>query len=377
MKKTSKILVAVLLALLVLGLTTAALAAEVPNAFKFKMANTVFNSGVTKYLKVPLKTTANNLTLHFAVAANALNEDDGPTESVLNVNPTWAKGIVLKNTTLEQGTNQKILTYSYTGVPAKQDNGNDHNVRFRGESDTFGVVVKDAYVTGNYRIKLSKGNQILTKGQMFNVSVLYAGGLEKTWTTSNKNVATVTYNSSAKTAVHVVAVGPGTATITCKAGGQTASLKVTVYAMDSTTKTMIKGATSTLATNFNANLTITWSSSDDSIVKVTRIAGTNTAKLKALKAGTATITATQDGKTLTCKVTVKVYPKKTVSASNGYPVKLRSSKSTANENNIITKVALGTKAYILSTSGSWSRITIIKSNGSLGKTGWMMSKFLK
>jgi uncharacterized protein YjdB len=134
-----------------------------------------------------------------------------------------------------------------------------------------------------------------------------------TWTSSNKNVATVSNGL-------VKAVAPGTATITATAenvsGTATVTVKAKVYpvtgvTLDKTSLTLTEGETETLkATVAPDNATdksITWSSSNASVATVDA-----SGKVTAVSAGTATITVkTADGgKTADCAVTVnqKVIP---------------------------------------------------------------------
>lgn len=128
-----------------------------------------------------------------------------------------------------------------------------------------------------------------------------------TWESNATNVATV--DNSGK----VTAVSEGTATITAKAGEQTATCTVTVTKADvavesvtlnPTTLTLEKGSTGTLTATVEpqnaTNNTVTWSSSNPEVATVAN--GTVTA----VSAGTATITVTTaDGNhKATCAVTV-------------------------------------------------------------------------
>ena len=126
-----------------------------------------------------------------------------------------------------------------------------------------------------------------------------------TWTSSNTNVATVT--SSGK----VTAKSAGTANITVKTdNGKTATCNVTVSAKSVTSVSipsnlsMEVGETYTLTptiTPSDATTSYTWSSDNNSVAEVSQT-GVVTAK----DAGTANITVkTDNGKTATCKVTVK------------------------------------------------------------------------
>ena len=128
-----------------------------------------------------------------------------------------------------------------------------------------------------------------------------------TWTTSNRNVATVDSTGL------VTFVGTGTATITASNGTVSASVKVTsqyieessVSIEESSEITLTVGATKYLSakiTPTNAtNQTLKWSSTAPSIVSI------NTkGKIEALSKGTATIKVTTDnGKTSSIKVTVE------------------------------------------------------------------------
>lgn len=146
------------------------------------------------------------------------------------------------------------------------------------------------------------GSQTLTA----TVAPTNATNKDVTWSSSNPEVATVEGGK-------VTAVSEGTATITAKAGEQTATCTVTVTKADvavesvtlnPTTLTLEKGGTGTLTATVapeNAtNNTVTWSSSNPEFATVAN--GTVTA----VSAGTATITVTTaDGNhQATCTVTV-------------------------------------------------------------------------
>ena len=129
-----------------------------------------------------------------------------------------------------------------------------------------------------------------------------------TWSSDKTDVATVDSNGK------VTAVAEGTATITAKAGEQTATCAVTVVAkdadivavtgitLDKTTLSLEEGDEETLtATVLPAtatNKTVTWTSSD------TGVATVENGKVKAVAAGNATITAKAGEQTAECAVTV-------------------------------------------------------------------------
>ena len=126
-----------------------------------------------------------------------------------------------------------------------------------------------------------------------------------TWTTSNAAVATV---SNGK----VVAVAPGSATITAKAGEQSATCAVTVakkvipvsgISLDNTSVPLKEGQdiqlTATVTPEDATDKSVTWSSDKPSIATVD-----NTGKVKAVAEGTAVITAKAGEKSATCTITV-------------------------------------------------------------------------
>ena len=128
------------------------------------------------------------------------------------------------------------------------------------------------------------------------------------WSSSNTNVATVQEGN-------VKAIGEGTAIITAKSrdGGKTASCKVTVTKIDkalksitmNTSKVSLKiGETGWVGVTYNpynsSDKTLYWKSSNEKVATVKE--GT----IKAIKEGTATITAVsrEGAKTATCKLIV-------------------------------------------------------------------------
>ena len=151
------------------------------------------------------------------------------------------------------------------------------------------------------------------------VSPSNAENKEVIWTSSNSSVASVKDGL-----VTAIKVGEATITVKTDDGGKTAACKITVKAkvypvesisLDRTSVELTEGNEITLNATVKpdnaTNKNVTWSSSDESVVKV--IDG----KVTALVPGSAVITVkTEDGsKTATCEVTVKakVYPVESVS----------------------------------------------------------------
>ncbi len=141
-----------------------------------------------------------------------------------------------------------------------------------------------------------------------------------TWVSSNPSVATVSNSGG------VVAVGPGTASITGSSGGQSGSASITVLQVPvasvsvtpSTQSIVLGGGGSVTATPLDASggvLTgrvITYASSDVSVVTVS-----STGALTAVSIGSATITATSEGQSGTASVSVIPPPVATVNVGLG------------------------------------------------------------
>ncbi|MDF2906325.1 MAG: hypothetical protein K0R34_1646 [Herbinix sp.] len=122
---------------------------------------------------------------------------------------------------------------------------------------------------------------------------LRVGGTSKkaTWSTSNSHVASV--SGSGK----VFAKAPGSATITANVGGQKLRVKVNVIFMKE--NIVLTKNQSTTLTVYGTKSEVTYATSDPSIVTVS-----DSGKLNAKRTGTATVTASVNGKDINSKVTV-------------------------------------------------------------------------
>ena len=160
-------------------------------------------------------------------------------------------------------------------------------------------------------VKLSKTSLTLGKGKNYTLkATVYpkdATDKKVTWSSSNTGVLTV---SNGK----ITAKSIGSATVTVRtSNGKTSKCVVKVEILPTSIKlnkssvSIQKGKTCTLkatvSPNNATNKKVTWTSSDTKVASVKN--GTVTAK----GAGTAEITAkTSNGKTISCKVTVRIYP---------------------------------------------------------------------
>jgi uncharacterized protein YjdB len=170
------------------------------------------------------------------------------------------------------------------------------------------------------KITLSQTSATLTKGQTLqltaSVQPTNATNKEVAWTSSNKNVATVSSTGL------VTAVAAGTATITCTANdgsGVKATCSVTVkpdiilvnkITLNQISATLTTGGTlqltATVLPENATDKTVTWSTSNKNVATVS-----NTGLVMAVAEGTATITCTANdgsGVKATCTVTVESLP---------------------------------------------------------------------
>ncbi len=210
----------------------------------------------------------------------------------------------------QNGTNKATLRATGTGtayVTIKTYNGLTASCK---------VTVKPAPSS----VSTNPANLTLGNGESYTISEntnagTYANAANLSWSSSNTRVATVTKGRGNKAVVK--ATGKGTAYITIRLyNGQTASCKVTVkdapktVSVTKTSLTLNKGQTYTIAENTNAGsyanaANLKWSSSNSNVATVTKGSG-NKAVIKAVNKGTANITIRlYNGKTATCKVTVK------------------------------------------------------------------------
>jgi len=145
-------------------------------------------------------------------------------------------------------------------------------------------------------------------------------GMIVTWSSSNTNVATVSSSGL------VTALAAGNATITATAGGVSATASVAVQSlpvpvasvsMSPSSASMVPGDTVTITATPRDSTgtalggrTITWSSSNTSVAKVS-----SSGLVTAVAVGSATISATSEGKTGNAGITVSAAPVASVSVS--------------------------------------------------------------
>ena len=159
---------------------------------------------------------------------------------------------------------------------------------------TAGGRTGTCQVTVNASMAINEGDIEISIDEEFQLTVSNAPGAV-TWTSDDDSIAEVDQEG------YVYGVDAGTTTITASAGGQTASVEVTVRAnmsINKTTLTLTVGGTDTLTVS-NAPGAVTWTSNK------TGIATVSNGVVTGLAAGTATITAASGGQSVKCQVTVK------------------------------------------------------------------------
>ena len=177
-----------------------------------------------------------------------------------------------------------------------------------GYSATCAVTVVKKYVPV-LSVTLDRTSVTLEKGQsttlVATVSPADATDKTVTWTNSDDTVISLVGGK-------VTALKEGTSTVTAVAGDKSASCVVTVaktvvpvtsVTLDRTSVTLEKGSSiklvATVSPSDATDRTVTWSSSDVSVASVDQD-GT----VRAVKGGTATVTAKAGEKSATCRVTV-------------------------------------------------------------------------
>ena len=179
-----------------------------------------------------------------------------------------------------------------------------------GKSAVCTVTVGGGNVEPTISLTLSPTSKQLFVNDEFILNASVSGSTNPvTFSSSDNSVATV--ESKDNVSAKVKGVSEGLATIIAKVGTKTASCSVTVVdpesdiyiSLDKSTLTMVEGTSDVLSATYRpASATVTWGSSDPSVVEVTN------GNIRALKAGSADITATVssegDNRTASCHVTV-------------------------------------------------------------------------
>ncbi len=297
---------------------------------KFNLTVTATKDALKKNYKIQLvytkgtkKVTTKPVTVKVAVTKVKLNKTSaelkvgGTVTLKATVNPSNATN----KTVTWSSSNSKIATVSKGKVTAKGKGTATITATADGKKATCKVTVtaKDVAVT---EVKLDRSECTLKEGDTteLKATVSPANAINKTvtWQSSDESIAKVDSNGK------VTAISAGKAIITATAGGKSAACTVTVTkASDNTNPNydvVIYNVESiklipnklelevddtatleaTIIPSYATNRNITWESSDITVAKVS-----TGGAVTAIAPGTATITATADGKSATCEVNVK------------------------------------------------------------------------
>ena len=207
-------------------------------------------------------------------------------------------------------TNPKVASVSTSGLVTALSEGNTTiTVMAGGRTASCAITVVKGFIAVT-SISLNKTSLEMVEGdsESLAASVLPDDATDKTiiWTSSNEAVVTVKDGK-------VTAVKEGEATISAKAGNQTASCKVLVkkkvvpvdsIELSKTELVLVEGESETLTATVKpddaTDKSVSWKSTNESIATVDI-----TGKVTAVKDGETTITATAGEKSATCKVVVQ------------------------------------------------------------------------
>ncbi|MCQ2457111.1 MAG: Ig-like domain-containing protein [Clostridia bacterium] len=361
MKKFLRVLAVALVLTLLTGLAGTAMAAEAKGTFKFATAQATLNGAKTINKSYTLATKAKTLTVTVKVTSNVTGEEKDVDVYRLKYEVLNADGKRIgSQVALDALAGKTTSTQTFTNVKAG-------TIKVRLVSGAAAKnLIYTVSVSGEYTASLNKTKMSLKKGGTFTLTSSYAGGQTKTWSSNKTSVATVSSKGV------VTAKGPGTATITLKAGSQTLNCKVTVYALSVPSGTYYtKKSYQLTVKGASASDKITWKSDNTAVAKVS-----TTGKVTGVSAGTAKITATVksavDNKTYTFSKSMKIVKNpwpKTMTVIAAKRLALRSGPST--NSTIIKFINNGVKVSVSAISNGWATVTVG------GVKGYMMVSYLK
>ena len=239
-----------------------------------------------------------------SVNPTSLTLEEGETA---NISATVSPSNASDKTVAWSSSSTAVATVKDGVVTAVKEGSATITAKAGGKTATCAVNVQAKFVAVT-SVSLDKTSLEMTEGEEITLTATIkpSNATEKTatWTSDKTDVATVKDGK-------VTAVKEGTATITAKAGDQTATCKVTVkkgfievtsITLDKSSISLVAGGEETLTATVKpdnaTDKTVTWTSSSESIATV------KDGKVKAVKNGTATITAKAGDKTAKCIVVV-------------------------------------------------------------------------
>ncbi len=147
-------------------------------------------------------------------------------------------------------------------------------------------------------VVISKTSVSIERGELCSLSATTSNGSAVIWKSSKKSIATVDEYGI------VTGIKPGLTAITATADGSSTTCIITIKSptvrLSKTTIKLYRGQTAKLSATVSSNVNPTWKTNKKSVALVD-----NTGTITALKNGIATITATVDGVSKVCEVTVQ------------------------------------------------------------------------
>ncbi|MDF2513049.1 MAG: hypothetical protein K0S04_2915 [Herbinix sp.] len=153
-------------------------------------------------------------------------------------------------------------------------------------------------VVNKTKVSISKEKASIEHGEALSLSATTSNDSPVTWKSSKKSIAIVDEYGK------VTGIKPGETTITATANGTSAICQVTVklpnVQLNKTSATLYRGNTLQLKATISSSAKPTWKTNKKSVALVDA-----TGTVTAIKHGAAIITATVDGVTQTCEITVQ------------------------------------------------------------------------
>ncbi len=153
-------------------------------------------------------------------------------------------------------------------------------------------------VVNKTKVSMNKEKASIEHGETLFLSATTSNNSPVTWKSSKKSIATVDEYGK------VTGIKPGETTITATANGTSAICQVTVklpsVQLNKTSATLYRGKTLQLKATISSSAKPTWKTNKTSVALVDA-----TGTVTAIKHGIAIITATVDGVTQTCEITVQ------------------------------------------------------------------------
>ena len=192
-----------------------------------------------------------------------------------------------------KSSNSKVATVNAFGkVIAKKPGTATITVTVGKERTTCIITVKETIITLNAQ-KVS-----LENGETYQLSATTSDGSFVTYKSSKKSVAVIDETG------FITAIKPGTTTITVSANGSksicTLTVKKPTIKLDRSSIKLFRNQSYTLTASVSSHILPTYKTNKKSVAIVD-----SSGTITAMKNGTATITATVDGVSTTCIITVK------------------------------------------------------------------------